>query len=481
MGAGHSGGLGPNGVIATPILPDPPHSGKGPSMSANITPAAAKAIDPTEARRQRGLAIAALCRIEQRDNGLWIVPSQSGKGARYWVKPDPVSPTCTCDDFEKRGKPCKHIFAVEFTIRRVTGDEDWEREIDKTEPLAVAKKAVAPRPTYKQDWPAYNTAQINEKAKFQDLLSDLCRGISEPPPGPKGGRPPIPMADRVFAVAFKVYTTISGRRASTDMRDARDKGHLSRVPHYSRVSRFLEDPAMTPILMDLIGESARPLRSIEMDFVVDSSGFATSRFVRWFDHKYGVVKQKYDWVKCSVMTGVTTNVVTAVETDERYSGDSPKFKPLLAATARNFAIREVSADAAYLSYENMEDVAALGGTPYFGFRSDTTAVKGGMLEKMFHLYNLNREEYLEHYHKRSNVESTFSMVKAKFGDHLRSKTDTAMVNEALCKILGHNICCLIQSHYELGVAVMFWGEEAVESPAPAPAETFDPIDAWAWV
>ena len=76
---------------------------------------------------------------------------------------------------------------------------------------------------------------------------------------------------------------------------------------------------------------------------------------------------------------------------------------------------------------------------------------------MFHLYSLNSDEYLSHYHKRSNVESTFSMVKAKFGDHLRSKTDTAMVNEALCKILCHNVCCLIQSTYELGVVPMFWG------------------------
>src|SRR5205814_1680707 len=112
----------------------------------------------------------------------------------------------------------------------------------------------------------------------------------------------------------------------------------------------------------------------------------------------------------------------------------------------------------YLSYENMEDVAALGGTPYFDFRSDTTAVRGGILEKMFHLYNLNREEYLSHYHKRSNVESTFSMVKAKFGDSLRSKTDTAMANEALCKILCHNICCLIQSMFELGIEARFWEE-----------------------
>lgn len=63
---------------------------------------------------------------------------------------------------------------------------------------------------------------------------------------------------------------------------------------------------------------------------------------------------------------------------------------------------------------------------------------------------------MAHYHKRSNVESTFSMIKAKFRDHVRSKTDVAMTNEVLCKILCHNICCLIQAMYELGIEPTFW-------------------------
>ena len=75
---------------------------------------------------------------------------------------------------------------------------------------------------------------------------------------------------------------------------------------------------------------------------------------------------------------------------------------------------------------------------------------------MFHLYSYNQERFMQCYHKRSNVESTFSMIKAKFGDSLRSKTKTAQVNEALCKILCHNLCCLIQSMYELDVKPDFW-------------------------
>ncbi len=67
-----------------------------------------------------------------------------------------------------------------------------------------------------------------------------------------------------------------------------------------------------------------------------------------------------------------------------------------------------------------------------------------------------------HYHKRSNVETAFSMIKAKFGASVRAKTPTTQVNEVLCKVLCHNICVLIQSIYELGLEPTFWvGENLI--------------------
>ena len=117
---------------------------------------------------------------------------------------------------------------------------------------------------------------------------------------------------------------------------------------------------------------------------------------------------------------------------------------------------EVSADAAYLSHENCNMVGEAGGPPYILFKSNTTAAAGGLMAKMFHFYNLNRDEYLSHYHKRSNVESTFSMIKAKFRDSVRARSDSGMVNEVLAKIICHNVCCLIHSIFELGIAPTFW-------------------------
>jgi len=52
------------------------------------------------------------------------------------------------------------------------------------------------------------------------------------------------------------------------------------------------------------------------------------------------------------------------------------------------------------------------------------------------------------------------MIKAKFGDSMRSKTERAQINEALCKVLCHNICCLIQAMYELGLKPKFYAQVA---------------------
>ena len=47
------------------------------------------------------------------------------------------------------------------------------------------------------------------------------------------------------------------------------------------------------------------------------------------------------------------------------------------------------------------------------------------------------------------------MIKAKFGQRLRSRTLTAPINEALCKVLCHNLCVVIQSVHELGIEAAF--------------------------
>lgn len=123
----------------------------------------------------------------------------------------------------------------------------------------------------------------------------------------------------------------------------------------------------------------------------------------------------------------------------------------------------MSADKAYASLENFEEIAACGGQGYIAFKENTTGGVGGAFEKAFHVFMANQEEYMKHYHLRSNVESTFSAIKRKFGDSVLSKNDTAQVNEVLCKILCHNISCLIMEQECLGIVPVFWQDEEPEA------------------
>ena len=403
-------------------------------------------------RQERGLVIAATSKITQK-NGDWIVPSQSSNG-RYTVHLDPEKPTCTCPDYETGGCKCKHIFAVEYVAER-EGEGDGAATVTEAVGMTPAK-----RKTYPQDWPAYNQAQTNEKHQFQILLHDLCSGIQNPPH--TKGRRPLPLSDAVFAVTFKIYSTFSGRRFISDLTDAHAKGYISELPHYNSIFNYLENPTLGPILTDLIVQSSLPLKSIESDFAVDSTGFTTARFVPWYDHKYGVTRQEHDWVKVHLMCGVKTNVVTAVEIHERDASDTKILPSLVETTAKNFDIAEVSADKGYSSVNNTKVIASHGAIPFIAFKNSATGRRGGLWKKMYHFFQFNRAEFMAHYHQRSNVESTMSMIKSKFRDHVRSKTDTAMKNEVLCKVLCHNICCLIHAMYELGISPDF----STEGEAP---------------
>jgi len=409
-------------------------------------------------RELKGLEIAARSKIEF-DGGAWLVPSQSGKG-KYRVLLSAEGDSCNCEDFALTLKPCKHVHAT-----RIVRERDHGGKSPKIDTGIVPK-----RPTYRQVWPAYNKAQAVEKNRLQELLFDLCQGIEEPNRGGKPGHKPHTLRDSIFAMAFKVYSTFSSRRFNCDIADAHALGYLSRPVPGMKVPAFFGNADLTPILHKLITLSSLPLKTVETVFAPDSTGFSTSRFVRWYDEKYGVTRSGKDWVKAHAICGVKTNIVTAVTIEGRDAGDSPQFKPLVETTAAaGFTVKEVPADKAYLSHENLELVESLGGIPFVPFKSNSQPNEPESLwGKMYHYFSFRRDEFLVHYHQRSNAESTFSMVKAKFLDSVRSKTDVAMKNEVLCKFICHNICCLIQAQHELGIESIFWPVKD-ESPDDAPA------------
>jgi transposase len=372
-----------------------------------------------------------------------LVPSQSHPGT-YLV--DMVEQTCTCPDHEATHGTCKHIHAVTFTRLQTV---DANGSVTTTESLKI---------TYSQNWPAYNRAQCEEKQHVQRLLHGLCEGIVQP--RHVRGRPSLPLADVIYGATMKVYTTMSGRRASTDILECESKGLIDHAPHYNSIFNYLQRPELTPLFKALIEESAAPLRAVEREFAVDGTGFSTNTYSRWYDHKYGREQKHQVWLKAHAMVGVRTNVVTSVEVTEGNIHDSPQFADLVDRTARQFDIEAVSADKAYISHRNLDAVARAGGVPYIPFKSNNKAPGPEQWQKLWHLFWYRRAEFDRHYHQRSNVESTFSSIKRKFGGSLRSKKYESQVNELLAKVLCFNLSVLVHEMHELGVTPEFWTPSA---------------------
>lgn len=179
-----------------------------------------------DAREQRGLEIAAVSKIQQ-DDGVWYVPSQTTGGRKYQVYMDGPEARCSCPDHEVRHCKCKHIYAVHC----------------------------------------------------------LCADVEDPIQ--TFGRPRLPLAEQAFCATYKVYSTVSSRRFITDLDEARAKGYLSKTPHFNSVLNAFDAENLTPVLQELIQRSSLPLKAIESDFAVDSTGFSSSRFEKWFDVKRG--------------------------------------------------------------------------------------------------------------------------------------------------------------------------------------------------
>jgi len=376
--------------------------------------------------------------INMIDKGLFAVQSQKGI-RRYRVEWSGDGWKCNCLDFVKNNRPCKHIIAVEHYL---VGYVTIEGEEPKTEPI-----------TYSQDWSAYNMAQAHEIELFDHLLSELVSIVEELEQ--HMGRPKIRLKDQIFCCVMKVYSQLSLRRSQCLYHQALERQQIAYAPHYNAISRTLLNPKMTSMLHNLVRLSALPLAGIEKDFAVDSSGFRCSSFGEYCEYAHGT-KRMHNWLKVHISTGVKTNIVADVIITDEYGADDPQFEPLVRGTAQGFTINEVSADGIYSSRKNHKVVDELGGRAYIPFDSNATGKTGGALwKKAFHYFQLHRDEFEEHYHKRSNAESTFSAIKNKFGEIIKSRKRTAQINEMLCKIIAYNITVLISAMFELGITPNF--------------------------
>jgi transposase len=386
-------------------------------------------------------------RIESLGENDWSVPSQSGARRHRVLLSDGVW-VCDCKDFERRGLPCKHILATAELIR------------------PTLPGAAAPRKKYKQH-ASYTRGQTEEMHLLESLLRDLVSEIPDlPRTAEKGGRPALPLSDSLYCAILKVYSGLSGRRASGVYENVYDRDLLRHVPNYMVASRALNRPEANHVLYHLLSLSAAPLVGLEDGGVVapDSTGIQTTSFGAWREEKHGESRKK-KWLKVHAIVGTKTHVIMRAYVTDQNSGDAPEFGSLLQGTIEDgFRPSAVVADKGYLSAANYALAGSLGLESYIPFRAGTLSNEVNRIRgvrkpeswvKAYHLFQANRAEFDRNYYRRSNVESVFSALKRKLGENIRSRNPIAQVNEVLCKLIAYNLTVVIHEMFENGIAPGF--------------------------
>ncbi|MGA2130459.1 MAG: transposase [Candidatus Pacearchaeota archaeon] len=306
-------------------------------------------------------------------------------------------------------------------------------------------------------WHNYNISQTNEKALFVNILADLCSLIEEPTHSK--GRKPTKTRDVIFSIVMQQYLNTSSRRVQSDLKLFKEANFIDSEIPFNTLLDHLERPELKYILKELIEISSLPLKQIELDFAIDSTGFGTSRYKTFFNMKHMGEGKWKQYRKCHAVCGIKSNIITSVDITEGYVNDQTQFIPLAEDTARNFKIRDFCADKGYLSSHNFRLIKELGGQAFIPFKKNTSGNSSdnerSYFRSAFRFFKQNKESYMKHYHKRSNIESAFSMIKRRFGNNVKCKKETSQDNEILAKVLAHNLCVLAQELFLNNISLDF--------------------------
>lgn len=301
------------------------------------------------------------------------------------------------------------------------------------------------------NWTIYNKAAGQEKMMFFQILKDAVDDLMIEYKYCGNGRPPVYLADIIKSLCIKAYHNYSFCRLESELKIAKAMGIIDVVHKRSTLTKYMQNINVTEILHKLYKVIAEPLSIIEINFAIDATGvsskYGEKRWVkvRHTKKELSLCKQ---YAKLHIISGCKTNIITSAKITKGTNHESPFLKPLLEDTIKNFTPQNVLADSGYLSKNNVKIIKNIGALPFIKGKKNINVIKKGRntaWNNMLKMWKYNQPEFAKHYHQRSNVESTFSALKRRFGDFCRCKKQESQENEILCRIVCFNASVLSKS------------------------------------
>ena len=316
---------------------------------------------------------------------------------------------------------------------------------------------VEKKKSYPQNWFVYYSACKNEKFMVWRIIKDAVDYLEISKSIATNGRPSVNLSDIIKCLCIKAYSGLSSWRSDSELRIAQRLGIVDNIYKRSALNKYLGKPEVTLLLKKLLRTIAEPVAVIETQLTTDATGIglAYSR-KRWVEVRNDHQQHKL-FVKLHIICGAKSNVVFAANITKGTAHESPLLKALIEETVEYVEAREISADSGYLSRDNVNYSSESGMQAFIMPKKNTSTKKGGLgaWGAMVRLWRDNYDLFALHYHQRSNSESTFSMIKRKFGDYVRAKSEIGQINEVLTKTVCHNACVLGEALLEFDIKPKF--------------------------
>ena len=342
-------------------------------------------------------------------------------------------------------------------------------------------QAKSPAWRYPRDWRGYNEAQTHESQDFKALLgglSDLvniieilCKMLL----GYDGHG--YSLGTVIFSVVYKAYFGVSGRRFEGPLKEAARQGYIRnapgcaalgganqvwvpspsndpiRIPHFNTVSNFLKSTEITPLLLELVTVTSRPLRSVENFFAVDGTAMKLQSHGRILDvrptgergSEANAQPARKGKVKLHLVVGVRSNTVARVAVSPWNESEISFFRGLMSETVRHFQVDTVAADMGYSSVDSHRLGDDLGFEVLIPRPSNTRVPPdndGSAWARNFRYHQDHPDEFRARYGLRNDAESTNSALKRLLDEVLHTMEYDTQVNEALAKVLAYNVIVL---------------------------------------
>ena len=311
----------------------------------------------------------------------------------------------------------------------------------------------------RRDEGLYNVVQENEVFIFLEHLPWAVRNAVKNDDLWRGqGRPPKDLYDILMCLCIQRYVGVSTRRSMGWIKALNKFAHFHiEVPSWRTLARARANPEIKAYISALHEVTTKPYMKIEHDFSTDATGVRTKNFSTWYSLRCKKRIKRHDHIESHITTGRRTHAAFAVNTEVKHGRDSEHMRNHVKRIAQNFVINDWCGDSKYLARKNCDCVEKEGGTPWFHLKKNTTKKPMGSpaWKRMVIEFHENPRRAKYHYHKRSNSECTFSSKKRKFGDFVRSKSDSAMENEDHLAWVIHNLSMLSNAKYMLRTKIEF--------------------------